>query len=88
MGVKQTVKVFKALANETRFSIVSSLVGKEKCVQRIVKEINKSQPTVSGQLKNLDHLGIIQSRRDGRKIFYSLKDNRIEKILKIFNIGG
>jgi DNA-binding transcriptional ArsR family regulator len=82
----ENVKLFAALSNETRLKIIKSILNKEKCVNQIVKELNKAQSSVSSQLIKLEHLGIIYKVREGKNVKYGLKDNRIKEILKI--VGG
>ena len=55
----------------------------EKSVCNISKEINASQSLVSHQLKVLRDSDIVKIRRDGNKIYYSLKDGHIKELLDI-----
>lgn len=64
--------IFKALGDETRLAIVQMLAGKELCVCDILDAFNMSQPTISHHLKILRQAGIVQDRREGKWIFYSL----------------
>jgi len=41
------------------------------------------QPAVSHQLKNLKQARIVKNRRDGKVVYYSLKDEHIRKLLDI-----
>jgi len=80
--------LFKALGDETRFKIVSILLGGEKCACVIPKLVNRAQPTVSLQLKYLTNLGILSSRRDGKMILYKIGDQRICDLIKLSNNLG
>jgi len=62
--------------------IVKFLLGGEKCVCEIFPHVKRTQSTVSTQLLKLKDAGIIKSRRDGKKIFYSLNDFRVCDIFK------
>lgn len=68
------VTVLKALADDTRYSIVLFLRSGPQNVGDIVAHVQKSQPNVSIALKQLVLTGIIKSEKDGRKIIYSLVD--------------
>lgn len=69
--------ILKALSGETRFKIVEFLLDGEKCVCEIFPHVKRTQSTVSIQLGKLENSGILESRREGKKVFYSLKDPRV-----------
>lgn len=77
------VRIFKALSDETRYSIVKLLSKKEYCACKIPGLIGKTQPNTSMHLAKLSALDIVKSRREGKMIIYSLNNNKIKKILKI-----
>ena len=76
------IKILKALADETRLKIVKFLLDGEKCVCEIFPHVKRTQSTVSIQLGKLEDDGILKSRRDGKKIFYSLSDLRVCDVFK------
>ena len=53
----------------------------ERCVSEIVEETKCSQSLVSHQLKVLRDLDVVKSRKDGLRVYYSLKDGHIKEIL-------
>lgn len=63
---------FKALSDETRQSILKMLEGKQLCVCEIVQAFDVSQPTISHHLDILKRAGLIESKRKGQNIYYSL----------------
>jgi len=71
------------LCDETRLNIVEFLISGEKCVCEIVPFTKRTQPTVSLQLAKLESLGIVESRRDGKSIYYKISNPKVKKILKI-----
>ena len=81
--MRDALKIFKALSNETRLKIVKFLLNGEKCVCEIVPFTKRTQPTVSIQLAKLESLGIIESRREGKSVYYKIKNKKVMKILKI-----
>jgi ArsR family transcriptional regulator len=81
MGVDD-LKLFKALADETRLKIIKFLLGGERCVCEIFPHVKRTQSTVSIQLGKLEDESILKSRREGKKIFYSLSDLRVCDIFK------
>ena len=74
--------LLKALADETRFKIVEFLLRGEKCVCEIFPYVKRTQSTVSIHLGNLEDAGILESRREGKKIFYKIKNKRVCDIFK------
>lgn len=71
-GVRSLTKLFRALGDETRLRIVALLSHGELCVCHIEKALELSQPNVSRQLGILRHSGIVDTRRDGSWMYYSL----------------
>lgn len=80
--MKETLKVLKALSDETRLQIVEFLLDGERCVCQIFPYVKRTQSTVSIQLGKLERWGILESRRDRQKVFYRIKDHRVCDIFK------
>lgn len=53
----------------------------ERCVSEIVVETGCSQSLISHQLKVLKDLDVVKSRKEGLRVYYSLKDGHIKEIL-------
>jgi len=83
MNEKEVIKILKALSDETRLKIVESLLDGEKCVCEIFPKVKRTQSTVSIQLSILENAGIVESRREGKKIYYKIKDYRICNFFKM-----
>jgi DNA-binding transcriptional ArsR family regulator len=81
--MRHELKIFKALSDETRLNIVEFLLDGEKCVCEIFPHVKRTQSTVSIQLDKLEGMGILLSRREGRKIYYRIADSRVGKMLEI-----
>jgi len=82
MFMKENIELLKALADDTRFKIIEYLLGGEKCVCEIFPYVKRTQSTVSTHLGNLEDAGVLESRREGKKIFYKIKDKRVCDIFK------
>ena len=80
--MKDMLKILKAMSNETRLKILTFLLDGEKCVCQIFPHVKRTQSTTSIQLGKLENWGILESRREGKKIFYSIKDYRICDVFK------
>ena len=69
---KQQAAVLKALANETRLRIVHRLAEGECSVGELSKLMTTDRTTVSKHLALLRAHGIVEDRREGNMVFYSL----------------
>ena len=67
----------KALADETRQKIMGLCCCKWLSVGEIVEALHVSQPTVSHHLSILREAGLVDSRREGKQVFYSLNQEKI-----------
>ena len=75
--------LFKALGDETRLKIVEFLLDGEKCVCEIFPHVKRTQSTVSIQLGKLENLGILSSRREGKKIYYKISNEKVKRIIRL-----
>jgi len=82
MTIENNLKLLKALSEETRYKIIEVLLQGEKCACEIPKFISRTQSNTSMHLTKLSDLGILKSRRDGKRIFYSIKDLRVCDVFK------
>ncbi len=70
----QAVRLLKALANERRFQVLCLLAGREHSVGELNGLLEMSQPALSQHLAVLRKIGLVETRRDGQTINYSLAD--------------
>ncbi|MFO7967831.1 MAG: metalloregulator ArsR/SmtB family transcription factor [Archaeoglobaceae archaeon] len=85
MVMNDPVEIFKALGDRTRFKILELLADGEKCVCEIVPETGRTQSTVSIQLNKLENLGILESRREGKSVYYRICNDKVKKVIKDFS---
>jgi len=72
--LEELARVFQAFGNETRLRIMALLSEGEMNVTTLCKKLRLSETTVSGHLRLLRIGGLVEKRRDGYYIFYSLAD--------------
>jgi ArsR family transcriptional regulator, zinc-responsive transcriptional repressor len=72
----------KTLSDENRLRILLSLDGGKKSVNRIVEELNISQPLVSHHLKELKRSLLVRVERQGPFIYYEMADKQPIDIIK------
>jgi len=70
--VKDFIRVMKALSDPNRVKVVKMLQQKEMCVCEIQFALGLAQPTVSKHLKVLEEAGLVQSKKAGLWVNYSL----------------
>ncbi len=66
--------VIKALADETRVRVVMALQGRELCVCQMVGLTELAPSTVSKHMSILKQARLVESRKQGRWMFYRLAD--------------
>lgn len=62
--------VFNAVAEPQRRAILGFLAASERPVGDIVDALELAQPSVSKHLRVLREVGLVQARRDGRRVLY------------------
>lgn len=80
---EQAARFLKSLAHKDRLKILCCLVGGEKPVAEIEAAVGASQSAVSQHLTRFRDEGILESRREGRKIYYAIKDATILSIITL-----
>jgi ArsR family transcriptional regulator len=74
--MKTTTALFKALAHDTRLRILNLLLDGEVCVCRIMEILDLPQSTASRHLGILKNAGLLDDRRAGIWVHYSLAKNQ------------
>ncbi|MES2069935.1 MAG: metalloregulator ArsR/SmtB family transcription factor [Pseudomonadota bacterium] len=69
--------VLAALANPDRLLLLCQLSQGEQAVGELEDKLDIRQPTLSQQLGVLRNQSLVNTRRDGKRIFYSVADPRI-----------
>ena len=82
MKLKESQKVFTALADETRLRILNLLNEGELCVCDIIKVLKEPQSKISRHLAYLRRAGLVEGRKDGLWMHYKLS----KPVSKIYNM--
>jgi len=72
---------FKVFGDSTRIKILYVLSQSEMCVCDIATLLQMGQSAISHQLRVLKQMRLVNFRRDGKTVFYSLSDSHIQTIL-------
>lgn len=89
-AVRELAQVFKLLSDETRLRILFYLAqNHELHVTDLCNRLGQSQPAVSHHLALLRVSGLIESRREGKHNFYSVRTDHFgDLLLNLFSAAG
>ena len=76
-------EAFKALADKTRREILRLLRGGEMTAGELASRFDMTKPSMSHHFSVLKQAGLIDSRRDGQQIIYTLNTTATEDLLAI-----
>lgn len=79
----QAVGALKVLANEDRLLLLCQLSQGEMCVSDLEEALDIHQPTLSQQLGVLRTEGVVNTRRDGKYMYYSVADPKVLQVLEV-----
>lgn len=79
---RKASEFLKALAHENRLLILCLLSERERSVTELEGLLSLSQPTVSQQLARLRLDGLVDTRREGRTVYYRLADEMTERFIQ------
>jgi DNA-binding transcriptional ArsR family regulator len=68
----QAINLMKVLANKDRMMLLCQISSGEKCVSELEEVTGIKQPTLSQQLTVLRNEAVVATRKDGKKVYYSL----------------
>jgi len=76
-------RLMKALANPDRLMLLCRLSQGEASVGELEVELGILQPTLSQQLTVLRGEGLVETRREGKHIFYRVRSRQALAVLKV-----
>lgn len=86
----QAASILKALAHRQRLFILCSLHQGESTVSDLEKLCKASQPVISQHLTRMRLEGIVEARREGNYVYYSIADPRVSAVIEtlenVFNL--
>lgn len=72
-------KVFKAFCDENRLYILTLLESGEKCACKLLEALHIGQSTLSHHMKILCDSGVVNGRKEGKWVHYSLNPQGVNK---------
>ena len=79
--LNQTLDVLNTLGNIERLIIINVLEEKDRCVCELEAILDKSQPSISHHLRELEKLDLIRGWKRGKYTYYSLNLDMLNKLL-------
>ncbi len=81
-NVRGAASLLKTLSNDRRLMIVCELSTGEKSVGALEERVGLTQSALSQHLARLRRDGVVRTRRDSQRIYYSLSDDNVVKMLE------
>ncbi|MEV6033427.1 metalloregulator ArsR/SmtB family transcription factor [Nonomuraea sp. NPDC052116] len=87
--VNAAVDAFRMLSDGTRLRLMWLLSSGEKDVNSLAEAIGAPRPSVSQHLAKLRLAGLVDTRRDGRRVLYSARDSHVRALIAeaLFHAG-
>ena len=76
-------ELFKALAHPVRVQALEQIVAKERAVSELASSLGIEISHLSKQLGILRKAGVVDTRREGTTIYYSVRDPRLAEIFAV-----
>ena len=86
MTIEKTAEICRALGDENRLKIIGLLTGGELCACRILEKLDITQPTLSHHIKILCECGLVNARRDGKWMHYSINCETFSEFKQYFDV--
>jgi len=80
-SARTVTALLRALANEDRLILLCQMTQGERSVGELEAELDIRQPTLSQQLGVLRTEGLVTTRREGKRIYYSVADSKVLHLL-------
>jgi ArsR family transcriptional regulator len=77
---KEYAQFFKVLSDPNRLMIVDMLSCGELCACVILEKFQITQPTLSHHMKSLCDIGLVNRRKVGKWMYYSLNNETVESL--------
>ena len=82
---KEIAKIFKAFCDENRLQILELLRSGEKCACTLLDDLHITQSTLSHHMKILCDADIVQGRKEGKWVHYSINPEGAERAKELLN---
>ena len=83
MDYRNDANLFKALSDENRLQILAQLNAEEKCACVLLEKLAISQPTLSHHMRILADARLVECRKEGKWMYYSLRRGAGEEMARL-----
>ena len=83
MDYRNDAKLFKALSDQNRLQILAQLNNEEKCACVLLEKLAISQPTLSHHMRILADARLVECRKEGKWMYYSLRRGAGEEMARL-----
>ncbi|WP_246367138.1 ArsR/SmtB family transcription factor [Paraliobacillus salinarum] len=80
------MKFLHGFSHKTRVQILESVKEEEKTVSQIVNDLNGNQSNISQHLACLKGCGLIVGKKDGKYVYYSVRNQLVRDLLTMFDV--
>ena len=84
--LEEKALLLRTLGHPVRLKIVAGLAGGCACVKEIWECLEMPQAVVSQHLKVMKENGLLEARREGAKVCYSLKDKALADLIRVLGV--
>ena len=77
-------ELFRSFSDTSRVRILSTLISQELNIRALAQVVGISESAISHHMRGLRQMRIVQSRRDGKEVYYRIDD---EHIIALFQQG-
>lgn len=85
-GLALKAKLFRGFSDPSRLSILESLRSGPKTVGEVVSATGRGQSGVSMHLACLYECGLVSREQQGKFVYYSISDERVEELLRLGDV--
>ncbi len=80
---EKAARFLKSIAHRDRLKVLCGLLDRELTVAAIEAQVGASQSAVSQHLARMKAEGIVEARREGRQIHYSISDPMVRNLIEL-----
>jgi len=78
----QIAELFRALGDTSRIQIVAALTYGDLNVGELAEIVEISHSAVSHHLRHLRQMKLVRTRKEGRRVYYSLDDDHVRELFR------
>ena len=82
-SAEDACRLMKVLSNRDRMLLLCEISQGEKCVGELEEALDIHQPTLSQQLTVLRNEELVETRREGKQIYYSLTSSPVLDVMAV-----